>query len=157
MIRTIILAYAAVASTVHVYADFLTYHGGVYHGGPNGGGGMRGVTAVQLIGWGEDGKMPYWIGENSFGQDWGEGGYFRWLRGENHLGIEQRALYGLVEGLVPIGRTSEELPTDEKPTDGGTHDRYRKLIERSELAEEDLSKMRVQNWCLAFCASIIWG
>jgi len=155
MIRTIILTYAAVASIVHVYADFLSYRGGVYHGGPHGGGGLRGVTAVQLLGWGGDGTMPYWIGENSFGVDWGEGGYFRWLRGENHLGIEQRALFGLVEGLLPI--SDEGGGTEKLATDGGTHDRYQEFSARTAVAEQELSTVKAQNWCLALSASIMLG
>jgi len=105
MIQAAILAYAAVATVVEVYADFLGYESGVYHRartlGPHD---VLGVTAVQLLGWGQlsaDG-VRYWIGENSFGHAWGEGGFFRWVRGKDHLGIERRALLALVAGLSPL-------------------------------------------------------
>jgi len=108
MIQSAILAYGAVATAVEVYPDFLDYRGGVYRRadvlGPKD---LRGVTAVQLLGWGvqssTEGDLPYWLGENTFGVAWGLGGYFRWIRGQDHLGVERCAFYGLVAGLAPLG------------------------------------------------------
>lgn len=109
MIQAAILTYGAVTSTVEVYPDFLGYGGGVYRRAPTlGPHDLRGTTAVQLLGWGrlpapgiEKGQQ-YWIGQNSFGTAWGEGGFFRWVRGEDHLGIERRVMLGLVAGLTPL-------------------------------------------------------
>jgi len=44
---------------------------------------------VELVGWGEDQGMKYWIGRNSWGSAWGDFGWFRLCRGINNLGIEQ--------------------------------------------------------------------
>merc|ERR1712008_566820 len=80
----------------------------------------------------------------------------RWVRGENHLGIEQRALFGLVEGLLPIS-DEEGGMTEKLPTDGGSRDHYQKFSARTAVAEQELSKLRLQNLCLAFGASIMLG
>merc|ERR1719215_1998246 len=99
MIQAAILAYGAVASIVEVYVDFLDYQGsdGVYRRATSlGQGDHLGLLAVQLLGWGEDKgvtKQQHWIGESSFGTAWGDGGFFRWVRGEDHLGIETRAFH----------------------------------------------------------------
>mmetsp|Transcript_9038 Transcript_9038/g.22919 ORF Transcript_9038/g.22919 Transcript_9038/m.22919 type:complete len:167 (-) Transcript_9038:179-679(-) len=43
---------------------------------------------VELVGFGVDGDVPYWIGRNSWGTSWGDGGWFKLCRGTNNLGIE---------------------------------------------------------------------
>jgi len=43
--------------------------------------------AVTLIGYGIDGKKPYWLVKNSWGEKWGEKGYFRMYRGKGKCGI----------------------------------------------------------------------
>ncbi|CAD5208695.1 unnamed protein product [Bursaphelenchus xylophilus] len=48
----------------------------------------RGLNhAVTLVGYGVDGKDPYWLVKNSWGTRWGENGYFRIYRGANVCGI----------------------------------------------------------------------
>ena len=44
--------------------------------------------ALVLIGWGEDGGVPYWIGKNSWGTSWGDYGYFKIRRGVNSCLVE---------------------------------------------------------------------
>eukprot|EP00927_Polykrikos_kofoidii_P077062 TRINITY_DN74051_c0_g1_i1.p1 TRINITY_DN74051_c0_g1~~TRINITY_DN74051_c0_g1_i1.p1 ORF type:complete len:759 (+),score=92.75 TRINITY_DN74051_c0_g1_i1:318-2594(+) len=109
MIRGAILAYGAVLATVEVYSDFLDYKGGVYHRAEYfTNNDLRGVTAVQLLGWGiTSDSISFWIGENSFGNRWGESGYFRWIRGIDHLGIERTALFCLARGLLPLGKDGD--------------------------------------------------
>ena len=43
---------------------------------------------VCIIGWGEEGGVPFWWIRNSWGDMWGVGGFGRVLRGRNCLGIE---------------------------------------------------------------------
>lgn len=119
-----ILAYGAVVSVVEVYADFLGYTGttGVYRRartlGPHD---CLGLMAVQLLGWGSDTELrPYWLGEAGFGEVWGRAGLFWWARGEDHLGIERRALRPFVDGLFPDGlganstRSSRRVPWEDE-------------------------------------------
>jgi len=80
-----------------LYEDFMSYSKGIY---TKESGTKEGGHAVQLIGWGTEGKQDYWILENSWGKSWGEGldskgeffscmkdggsdcGYFRIARGD---------------------------------------------------------------------------
>lgn len=66
-----------VTATMHLYWDFMFYGGGIYqHGSAMS---MNATHEVILLGWGydEQAQLPYWIGKNSFGENWGEGGYFK--------------------------------------------------------------------------------
>jgi len=68
-----------------VYADFPTYKSGVYHhvaGDPLGG------HAVEMVGWGVEGGVPYWLIKNSWNEMWGLKGYIKIRRGVNECGIE---------------------------------------------------------------------
>ena len=47
-----------------------------------------GGHAMKLIGWGTQGGTDYWLIANSWGTQWGNGGFLKFLRGVNHLGIE---------------------------------------------------------------------
>lgn len=53
--------------------------------------------SVRLLGWGVDKSsgVPYWLAANSWGKTWGENGFFRFLRGDNHCGIEDTIVAGL--------------------------------------------------------------
>jgi len=50
---------------------------------------------VEVIGWGQDSNASYWIGKNSWGQNWGELGLFRIQTKTNNLGIETDCYYGI--------------------------------------------------------------
>lgn len=51
---------------------------------------------VAIVGWGYDvpTSTPYWIVRNSWGEYWGENGYFRIVRGQDALGIEDMVTWG---------------------------------------------------------------
>ncbi len=44
--------------------------------------------SITLVGYGEENGIKYWIGMNTWGEEWGENGFFRILRGENEAEIE---------------------------------------------------------------------
>jgi C1A family cysteine protease len=57
--------------------------------------------AVNIIGYGTENGVKYWIGRNSWGDDWGEKGYFRIIRGVNHCGIELLAYWVNSSQIAP--------------------------------------------------------
>ncbi|KAI5651913.1 papain family cysteine protease domain-containing protein [Phthorimaea operculella] len=74
-----------VEAVFQVFDDFLSYKSGVYrhtHGV------SIGYHAVKIMGWGVEGGTKYWLVANSWNTDWGDHGFFKFLRGENHCGIE---------------------------------------------------------------------
>jgi len=85
-IMTSIMAEGPVEACFHVYADFLSYHSGVY---THKTGDFLGGHCIILIGWGvtNDGT-EYWIAQNSWGADWGISGHFWIKKGVDECGIE---------------------------------------------------------------------
>uniref|UniRef100_A0A4W5RL29 Cathepsin B n=1 Tax=Hucho hucho TaxID=62062 RepID=A0A4W5RL29_9TELE len=75
-----------------VYEDFLLYKSGVYR---HVSGSAVGGHAIKVLGWGEEGGIPYWLAANSWNTDWGENGFFKILRGEDHCGIESEMVAGI--------------------------------------------------------------
>lgn len=51
---------------------------------------------TQVLGWGTEDGVAYWLVANSWNYDWGDGGFFKILRGKNEGGIES----GIVAGLA---------------------------------------------------------
>eukprot|EP00850_Spirogloea_muscicola_P010065 SM000058S18495 [mRNA] locus=s58:238036:242651:+ [translate_table: standard] len=70
-----------------VTEDFENYKGGVFVDTT---GCTAEMHAISIAGYGqtEDGTK-YWIARNSWGSYWGEGGWFRIIRGDDNLGIEE--------------------------------------------------------------------
>jgi cathepsin B len=67
---------------------------------------VMGNHAVQLVGWGQEGSVPYWIIANSWGasntatdesglQDYGNNGYFMMIRGTNAGALESNVVTGV--------------------------------------------------------------
>jgi len=89
-------------STV-IHADPLfPYANGIYDGeckGPPNHG-------VVLVGYGRDGKVPYWKLKNSWGAAWGEDGYFRLARGvsgEGQCSVLMRASFPVLNASAAVG------------------------------------------------------
>ena len=51
-------------------------------------GAALGGHAMKLIGWGTENGTDYWLIANSWNTTWGISGFLKFLRGTNHLGIE---------------------------------------------------------------------
>merc|ERR1712025_834679 len=63
------------------------YTGGIYRDDT---GEMRIRHAVEVVGFGATSNgTKYWIVRNSWGTYWGENGFYRLVRGENQLNMEQ--------------------------------------------------------------------
>jgi len=71
-LKTALVNYGPLVTTMNVYADFFTYAGGVYSYAT---GAYQGGHAVSIIGY--DDSSQCFIVKNSWGTDWGEKGFFR--------------------------------------------------------------------------------
>jgi len=84
--------YAAIQNgpiSIAIEADqesFQFYAGGIYSDNSCGTNLDHGVN---LVGYGSENGMEYWILRNSWGTSWGEEGYMRILRGKNICGLSQ--------------------------------------------------------------------
>lgn len=163
MIQAALLSYAAVASVVEVYVDFLDYGSkfAIYRRAKAlSSGDCLGLIAVQLLGWGvgngDGGREPYWLGEAPFGSNWSENGYFRWVRGGDHLGVESRAVHPFVHGTLPAGLRAGATASYR---DAWLEtDRLANLADRAGLAEIALAdQRRLQNQLLVVNAVAIFS
>jgi len=91
-IQTEIMTNGPVETAFEVYADFLTYTGGVYKHTT---GSLLGGHAVKFVGWGTEGGEDYWLVANSWNPHWGLDGFFKILRGKDECGIEEEVWAGL--------------------------------------------------------------
>eukprot|EP01017_Pseudomicrothorax_dubius_P028629 TRINITY_DN340_c0_g1_i2.p1 TRINITY_DN340_c0_g1~~TRINITY_DN340_c0_g1_i2.p1 ORF type:complete len:318 (-),score=101.35 TRINITY_DN340_c0_g1_i2:177-1103(-) len=57
-----------------VYDDFFNYESGIYSPDSDF---LMGYHAVEVIGWGVEDNVPYWIAANSWNESWGDKGYFK--------------------------------------------------------------------------------
>lgn len=88
-IKLEIMKWGPISVAFKVYPDFIRHYDGKSIYTPAPGQKALGGHAVKLVGWGQDGNTPYWICANSWGIDWGDNGYFRIVRGDKALELEQ--------------------------------------------------------------------
>ena len=101
-IRYNIYHWGPVSSGMKVYSDFYTFDPkkDIYKW--NGQGPQVGGHAIEIVGWGEENNIPYWIIKNSWGEKWGDGGYFRMIRGSNNCEIEENIVTGIPDFFYPL-------------------------------------------------------
>jgi cathepsin B len=90
-IRAEILRNGPVTALFEMTNSFFDYGSGVFADDSKEPGQLH---TVEIVGWGVEDYVPYWLAQNSFGPEWGERGLFKILRGVNHRGIEQYATAG---------------------------------------------------------------
>lgn len=73
-------------ATMMVHQDLFTYKGGIYHHLT---GREVGRHLVEMVGYGNENGVNYWICKNSWGSQWGESGYFRIRAGVQESQIER--------------------------------------------------------------------
>jgi len=90
--------YGPVVATFSCFEDFAYYYkNGIYKRTSNK---LMAGHAAEIVGWGVENNVPYWIAKNSWGPKWGEDGFFRVQRGTNEAGFEQTIFAGIpAEGL----------------------------------------------------------
>lgn len=81
-IKAALLKYGPIPSSMKVYSDFYSYHGGVYQKTSNAT--EEGWHAIVIVGW--DDVRDAWICKNSWGDDFGENGYFMIKKGDSFIG-----------------------------------------------------------------------
>jgi hypothetical protein len=101
-IRYSIYRWGPVSTSFAVFPSFYTYDSKneIYEW--NGDGQQVGGHAVEIVGWGEEKDVKYWIIKNSWGTEWGNGGYFRMVRGSNNCEIEENVITGVPDFFYPL-------------------------------------------------------
>jgi len=85
--QTALMTSGPLAVAFTVYSDFPTYKSGVYKK-TSASGQALGGHAVEMVGWGVENGLDYWLIKNSWNEQWGDGGFFKIARGTNECGIE---------------------------------------------------------------------
>ena len=87
------------------YQDFKTYKSGIYHYVT----GKRGLRhMVEIVGYGSESGVNYWICKNSWGTGWGERGYFRIRAGVKESGMEEQG--DVLSPFLSEGNTTTNTP-----------------------------------------------
>ncbi|XP_053607229.1 cathepsin B-like [Plodia interpunctella] len=75
--------------------DLFHYKSGVYKSTIDFNDVRCGGHSVKMLGWGIENGTKYWLLANSWDYNWGDGGYFKIIRGENHMHIENEVIGGM--------------------------------------------------------------
>ena len=91
-----IFARGPIACGLCVTPEFEAYTGGIFRDAT---GCVEQDHEISIAGYGVDAAtgVKYWIGRNSWGTYWGEGGWFRIVRGEDNLGVEDACDWAVPE------------------------------------------------------------
>lgn len=102
-IRDNIYKWGPVITGIKMYPDFYTFDAknDIYIW--DGDGPQVGGHACEIVGWGSEGGIDYWIVKNSWGEDWGREGYFYIQRGVNMCEIEDNCFGMIPDFFYPIG------------------------------------------------------
>eukprot|EP00345_Euplotes_harpa_P019301 CAMPEP_0168341128 /NCGR_PEP_ID=MMETSP0213-20121227/14478_1 /TAXON_ID=151035 /ORGANISM="Euplotes harpa, Strain FSP1.4" /LENGTH=596 /DNA_ID=CAMNT_0008347503 /DNA_START=152 /DNA_END=1942 /DNA_ORIENTATION=- len=102
-----------IACEIAVPKDFyLNYTGGIYKDTT---GDLTPVHDISIVGYGVENGTKYWLGRNSWGENWGEKGFFKVVRGINNIAIESDCAYA-----IPVDTWTEGVKhntTDEERKD----------------------------------------
>jgi len=99
-IKQELFQYGSITASFEVFHDFFSYESGVYSHLE---GDYAGLHAVNLMGWGTDSGVDYWLVKNSWGSDFGEEGFFRIQRGLTANGCNFEG--GLTSGSATVSRS----------------------------------------------------
>lgn len=100
-IRYDIYRWGPVSTAMKVYPDFYQFDPTKEIYEWNGIGPQVYGHAIELVGWGEEFGIGYWIVKNSWGKNWGNDGYFRMVRGINNCEIEENVVSGIPDFFYP--------------------------------------------------------
>ena len=106
-IRYNIYRWGPVSTSFAVFPSFHTFDAKneIYEW--RGDGPQVGGHAVEIVGWGEENDVKYWIIKNSWGTGWGDGGYFRMIRGSNNCKLEENVITGVPDFFYPLNHSIE--------------------------------------------------
>ena len=91
-IKKEIYIHGPVAASVVTSKQFREYQGGIYESLPNDDWFGDRTHTVEIIGWGVENEIPYWIVLNQYGERWGENGIIRIRQGRDDARIESYVL-----------------------------------------------------------------
>lgn len=100
-IRNNIYCWGPVSTGMQIYPDFYLFNPKTEIYDWNGRGSVIGGHAVEIVGWGEERGVKYWIVRNSWGENWGRNGYFYIVRGKNSCKIEENIVTGVPDFFYP--------------------------------------------------------
>lgn len=84
-----IMKWGPLVLAFNVFPDFINNYDGKTVYIPKTGQKSVGGHAVKVLGWGVENSVPYWLCANSWGTNWGEKGYFKIVRLNKDLELEQ--------------------------------------------------------------------